>query len=1399
MYLKLAGAVAWSAFRQKNLLSQLEILTTGQPDFPPIIGIRSCYVYYVAASRDLTEAEQATLRGLLDDGAPIEHDFFAASQQLDAVNASTCVCIVPRIGTISPWSSKATDIARNCGLTVVQRIERGIIVELQLKPNWLKQASAGLLGATPTLTETQRQRCIALLHDRMTESVVAPTFDIAELLRELPPESLQHIPLLEEGVNALEVANQTLGLALSADEIEYLAAAYGELGRNPTDVELMMFAQANSEHCRHKIFNAQWTIDGEAQSHSLFGMIRNTHQQSPHGTIVAYADNSAIMAGQVVQRFYPQISPQISSGGQAAAPQLIASYQARTELTHTLMKVETHNHPTAIAPFPGASTGSGGEIRDEGATGIGAKPKAGLTGFSVSHLYLPHHPRRWENSQDAAQAIALRNPHNPTVQYGKPDRIASALDIMIQGPIGGAAFNNEFGRPNLAGYFRVYEQNVAGQTYGYHKPIMIAGGLGNISDLHTHKKALPVGSLLIQLGGPGMRIGMGGGAASSMNTGANLADLDFDSVQRGNPEMQRRAQEVIDRCWALREHNPVLSFHDVGAGGLSNALPELVNDAERGAVLNLRQIQLEESGLSPKEIWCNESQERYVLAIVPDQLPLFTAICERERCPFAVLGEATEVRQLVVQDTAASDVATQFPVNMPMQVLLGKAPKMHRDVQRVATQYVPIDLSGVVLGDIASEVLRHPTVANKQFLITIGDRTVGGMTHRDQMVGPWQVPVADCAVTLMSFSEYAGEAMSMGERSPLAVIDAPASGRMAIGEAITNIAAAPIEAISDIKLSANWMAACGVAGEDAKLFDTVKAIGMELCPALGIGIPVGKDSLSMRTTWQDEDQSKSVTSPVSLIISAFAPVRDVRRSLTPQLRTDVGNTALILIDLGAGQQRLGGSILAQVLQQVGATTPDVDDAARLKQFFTAIQQLNQQGALLAYHDRSDGGLFATICEMAFAGHCGVSLNIDMLTIDPQLADWGDYKIRPEQVAVQRNDATLKALFNEELGAVIQVKAEARDAVLQQLREAGLGACSHVIGSVNDKDTIEIWRDAQCVYHDTRANLYDAWSEVSWQIARMRDNPDCVDTEYGRTAEPKATAQLFVKPSFDVVAMNADLATAIQAPMVNTGVLPKVAILREQGVNSQTEMAYAFTRAGFEAVDVHMTDLIAGHTLLQDYQGVVAVGGFSYGDVLGAGEGWAKTILFNAQLKAQFTDFFAATNRFALGVCNGCQMMANLKPLMPNAAGLGAGLPWAKFTRNRSEQYEARLVMAEVMSSPSIFFRDMAGSQLPVVVAHGEGFANFRTPQEQAAALQQQLVVARFVDAQGQPTDVYPMNPNGSPQGITGLTTPDGRITMMMPHPERIFRSVQHSWIAPEYRNQEFGGWMKLFMNARAWV
>jgi phosphoribosylformylglycinamidine synthase len=1280
--LQLRGPRALSEFRLAKLLASLQKIDPG------LRFAAAEYRYFVQLERALESRERGTLERLLDDG----------SAMLEAAEGERFI-VVPRLGTVSPWSSKATDIARNCGLEAVKRIERGTV--------YYTSSGAPALGAA--------------LHDRMTQTVLRSFDEAPKLFEQVPARDLQ-------AIRNIRAANSDLGLALSEDEIEYLEAAYRRLGRDPTDAELTMFAQANSEHCRHKIFNADWIVDGERQPQSLFSMIRHTHAVAPQGTVVAYADNAAVIEGRASSRFIP------SAGG---------VYGFVPELTHFVIKCETHNHPTAIAPFPGAATGAGGELRDEGATGRGAKPKAGLVGFSVSNLRIPGAAQPWEGEG-----------------AGRPQRIASALDIMLEGPIGAASYNNEFGRPNLCGYFRAFEMGAR----GYHKPIMLAGGLGALRAQHAHKKAISAGDLLIQLGGPGLLIGMGGGAASSMGAGANVADLDFDSVQRDNAEIERRAQEVLDRCWQLGETNPILSIHDVGAGGLSNALPELVHSAGRGARIELRAIPVEDTGMSPREIWCNEAQERYVLAISPASLELFRKLCERERCPFAVLGTATGDGHLVVTDSKLG----KSPVDVDLGLILGKPPKMLRDVKRTRVALTPLSLAKITLQGAAYRVLQHPSVADKTFLIAIGDRTVGGLCARDPFVGPWQVPVADCAVTLADYQGYAGEAFALGERTPLALIDAPASGRMAVAEALTNIAAAPIASLSKVKLSANWMAAAGYPGEDAALYDTVRAVALEFCPALGVSIPVGKDSLSMRTAWD----GKEVVSPLSLVVSAFAPMEDARATLTPQLRTDCGETELLLVDLGEGRNRLGGSILAQVFSQLGDAAPDAD-ARLVKSFFEAIQELRPH--LIAYHDRSDGGLFATVCEMAFAGHCGVSVNLDVLTFDAAADDVDAFKRNAdEQLAGRLNDLALAALFNEELGAVLQIRAADRGLVMDLLRRAGLGDCSHVIGQPNTRDEIRFTRNNQSVFNHKRDHLQRPWAEVTRRMQALRDNPQCAREEYDRIIEPNDPGLSFAltydpKQTFAVA-----------------GARPRVAVLREQGVNGQVEMAAAFDRAGFESVDVHMTDLIAGRVSLAGFKGFAAGGGFSYGDVLGAGQGWAKTILFNARARMEFEQFFARADTFALGACNGCQMLAALKELVPGAAD------WPLFVRNRSEQFEARFVMVEIMPSASILFQGMQGSRMPIATAHGEGRALWKSAKP--SALQ---VCMRYVNNRGEPTETYPYNPSGSPDGITGLTTADGRFTIVMPHPERVFRTVQMSW-APD-RSVEDSPWMRMFRNARQWV
>ena len=1328
--LPLRGVTALSDFRVEKLFQKAAAL--GLPE----VKLSSEFWYFVGSEKALDAATVEKLQALLAAQS--------VEQTPKAREGLHLFLVTPRLGTISPWASKATNIAENCGLEGIERIERGMAV-------WLEGA----------LTDEQKQQWAALLHDRMTESVLTDIDAAAQLFHHIQSETFSSVDVLGGGKEALVKANTEMGLALSADEIDYLVENYQALNRNPSDVELMMFAQANSEHCRHKIFNADFILNGEKQPKSLFGMIRDTHNAHPEGTVVAYKDNSSVIEGAKVERFYPN----------AAENQ---GYRFHEEDTHIIMKVETHNHPTAIAPFAGAATGAGGEIRDEGATGKGSRPKAGLTGFTVSNLNIPGLEQPWEQA------------------YGKPGHIASPLDIMIEGPIGGAAFNNEFGRPNLLGYFRTFEEKFDGQVRGYHKPIMIAGGLGSIQAQQTHKDEIPEGALLIQLGGPGMLIGLGGGAASSMNTGTNDASLDFNSVQRGNPEIERRAQEVIDRCWQLGDKNPIISIHDVGAGGLSNAFPELVNDAGRGAVFKLREVPLEEHGLSPLQIWCNESQERYVLSILEKDLETFRAICERERCPFAVVGTATDDGHLKVRD----DLFSNNPVDLPLNVLLGKPPKTTRTDKTVTPSEKPFNAGDIDITEAAYRVLRLPTVAAKNFLITIGDRNVGGMTHRDQMVGKYQTPVADCAVTMMGFNTYRGEAMSMGEKPTVALFDAPASGRMCVGEAITNIAAVNIGDIGNIKLSANWMAACGNEGEDEKLYRTVEAVS-KACQALDLSIPVGKDSLSMKTVWQDGEEKKSVVSPLSLIISAFAPVEDVRKTVTPELK-NVEDSVLLFIDLGFGKARMGGSAFGQVYNNMTGDAPDLDDTGRLKDFYGVIQQLVAKDKLLAYHDRSDGGLFATLAEMAFTGRCGLDITLGSILFATTIATY-----TPAQVdhdlgfvnagsIISTEENIIRSLFNEELGAVLQVRAEDADYVLKQFdkkeffvnkggfspRKIGKFA-SHYIGTINPtSDRLVITVDDETLFDQPRADLQRAWQETSHAIQRLRDNPACADSEFALIGDNERSA-LFADVKFDV---NEDIA----APFVNSGAKPKIAILREQGVNGQIEMAAAFTRAGFDAYDVHMSDLMAGRVHLADFKMLAACGGFSYGDVLGAGEGWAKSILFHPALRDQFAAFFADPNTLTLGVCNGCQMVSNLAEIIPGAE------TWPKFKRNLSEQFEARLSMVHVPKSASLILNEMQGSSLPVVVSHGEGRADFALHGGNISA---DLGIAlQYVDGQNQVTQTYPLNPNGSPQGIAGVTNTDGRVTIMMPHPERVYRAAQMSWKPEDWT--ELSGWYRLFAGAR---
>jgi len=1288
------GSPALSEFRLKKLQQQIANLGLG------LTQVSSQYIHLVdLVGSDLSGNDHRILRNLLTYGP----------SSANAETGGSDFLVMPRPGTISPWSSKATDIAHNCGLSDIKRIERGIHYRVQ---------AANL--------EQRREDLIPLLHDRMTEQVFASLRDCEALFIEHDPRPLCEIDLMSGGVEALRQANTDLGLALSDDEIKYLLDAYANLKRNPTDVELMMFAQANSEHCRHKIFNAHWTLDGEVQELSLLQMIKNTYAIHPEGILSAYHDNSAVIRGFEAQKFAP--SPDTGE------------YEYKNMRLDILMKVETHNHPTAISPFPGAATGSGGEIRDEGATGTGSKPKSGLCGFSVSHLKIPGYLQPWEEDN------------------GKPDRIVSALDIMIEGPIGAASFNNEFGRPNTCGYFRTFEQKVKSangeEIRGYHKPIMLAGGVGSIRPEHIDKQDIPPGANIIVLGGPSMLIGLGGSAASSMASGSSSENLDFASVQRGNPEMERRVQEVIDRCFAQGDNSPILSIHDVGAGGLSNALPELINDAGRGARLNLRAAPNDEPGMSPMELWCNESQERYVLAVADARLDEFIALCERERCIYAVLGKATADRVLRVEDPHFNNT----PVDLPLEILLGKVPKTHRKVEHVAVFQPPLDTDDIDIIEAVYRVLKLPAVADKTFLISIGDRSVGGLVTRDQMVGPWQVPVADASVTLTDYQGYCGEVMSIGERTPLAILDAPASGRIAIGEALTNLASAYVGDLSRTVLSANWMAAAGHQGEDARLYDTVRSVGMDLCPRLGITIPVGKDSLSMKTTWQDGSGERSVTAPLSLIISAFAPVLDVRKTVTPEIKACEGGSHLLLLDLGQGKNRLGASALAQVYSQTGDRGPDLDDADLFKSFFLAIQALIEKDYILAYHDRSDGGLVVSLCEMAFAGRSGLSCDFTNLGED-----------------------VLSVLFSEELGAVIQVSQASLSRVHQVLGEHGLADICHAIGKPNNSESLIVDFGGTRILDESIITLRRAWSETTYQMQKLRDNPESAQQEYDLILDNEKPT-LFSNLSFDP-----DL--DIAAPYIG-GVRPRIAIIREEGVNGQVEMAAAFERAGFTPVDVHMSDIHAARVSLDEFQGIAACGGFSYGDVLGAGEGWAKSIRYSQRAYDEFFMFFNRSDSFGLGICNGCQMMSNLFELIPGATS------WPRFVRNQSEQFEARVSMVEVLESPSLFLQGMQGSMMPIVVAHGEGMLEPRHSDSQTL-LAKRNACLRYVDQDGQASEYYPINPNGSSLGLNGFTSDDGRFTIMMPHPERIFRSIQNSWQSPDWG--EYSPWMRMFRNARKWL
>ncbi|NPA71635.1 MAG: phosphoribosylformylglycinamidine synthase [Gammaproteobacteria bacterium] len=1282
------GNPAHSAYRLNQLFTKLQ--SVGK-----LTALRSQSIYFVDADKALSETDVSHLQTLLN-----------SSNEALASELTAASCIVtPRLGTISPWSSKATDITHTCGIDSVLRIERGTVY-------FFDGASVDDLPAMQSL-----------VHDRMMEQVFTETTALEGLFSHQSPKPYSTVDILAGGKAALEEANRNLGLALSSDEIDYLVDAFNGLKRNPVDAELMMFAQANSEHCRHKIFNADWTIDGENKPYSLFGMIRNTFQKNPEGVLSAYSDNAAVLEGPMASRFFPNPETQ--------------SYETNAEPVHFQIKVETHNHPTAISPWPGAATGAGGEIRDEGATGQGSKPKSGLTGFTVSNLNIPGFKQPWERD------------------YGKPSRIVSPFDIMIEGPLGAAGFNNEFGRPAINGYFRTYENaqitHDGEEIRGYHKPIMLAGGLGNIRDEHVLKGDIPVGAKLVVLGGPAMLIGLGGSAASSVDSGAGSEKLDFASVQRENPEMERRAQEVIDRCTYLGKKSPIASIHDVGAGGLSNAFPELVNDAGKGAKFDLRAVPNDEPGMAPMEIWCNESQERYVIAIFADQIEQFEAICQRERCLYAIVGEATKAQELVVNDT----VFDNNPVDMPLNILLGKPPKMHRTAESRSIPQAGFDTAALEMDDVVERLLKLPTIASKSFLITIGDRSITGMVTRDQMVGPWQVPVANAGITCSDYQSYTGEAMASGERPPVALINPKASARLSIAEAITNIGCAKIGKMSDIKISANWMSAAGHPGEDSALYDAVEAVGLELCPELGIAVPVGKDSMSMKTVWQEDGEDKMVVSPMSVNITTFAPVEDVRKTVTPQLRTDLGDTELLVIDLGHGQNRIGGSCLAQVYNQIGDVSADLDSAQDLLNLFNATQSMMADDLILAYHDRADGGLFVTLAEMAFAGHCGLTVDISALGSD-----------------------SISALYAEEVGVVIQVKAVDKAAVKAILSEHSLERLTHWIGSVNDADQIMMTSQGSLVVDQPRKKLQAWWSETSFRMQALRDNEACAQQEFDAIQNDE-NCQIAPLVTFD---MNEDITAELSSNR------PKVAILREQGVNGQQEMAAAFDKAGFNAVDVHMTDVLSGKVTFTDFKGLVACGGFSYGDVLGAGRGWANSILFNPKARAEFEGFFQREDTFTLGVCNGCQMLSNLKEIIPGAQS------WPAFVRNESEQFEARFSQVEIQASPSIMLKGMEGTRIPVAVAHGEGRMDFGAG---SAADVAGLVGVKYVDATGQATEAYPYNPNGTVDGMTGLTTTDGRVTIMMPHPERVFRAVQNSWAPDEW--QEDAPWMRLFRNARKWV
>ncbi|EIN11179.1 phosphoribosylformylglycinamidin [Punctularia strigosozonata HHB-11173 SS5] len=1340
------GASVFPPTKRDGLLSSIQRVN------PNISTVDAVWVHLVDGDEAIANAGSAQrriLRDLLDYG---DNDTLGGTE--DALEGQqNVVYVLPRPASISPWSSKATDIAGICSLgSHVRRLERGIAFVFTTKDG-------------SQLTQNVVNNFSSLIHDRMTQAVYLSLPESETIFSHAPPRHLRKVSLTDSATNprdSLVKANVELGLALAPDEIDYLVSAFVSgptpISRDPTDAELFMFAQVNSEHCRHKIFNASWTIDDVAKDKSLFKMIRNTEQLNGTGTISAYSDNAAVLEGHPAPRI--GIS---SRGPNDPNPGLENVYLLTEEDMPILVKVETHNHPTAVSPFPGAATGSGGEIRDEGAVGRGSKPKAGLAGFSVSNLRIPGYVQPWEETD-----------------FGKPHHIASALDIMIEGPLGASAFNNEFGRPALAGYFRTFcEATPDGDVRGYHKPIMVAGGYGNVRPQFAIKSKISVGAKIVVLGGPGLLIGLGGGAASSQALGASSAELDFASVQRDNAEMQRRCQQVINSCVDRGPFNPIQSIHDVGAGGLSNALPELVHDSGLGATFEIRDVLVADTSMSPMEIWCNESQERYVLAISPDQEDQFVQIAQRERCPFSIVGVATAEEELVVTDRLLKNDV----VHLSMSTLFGKPPRMSRiDSTRKPTtkpfdtslaQYLPSSADPQArLHEAVSRVLRLPSVASKSFLITIGDRTITGLVTRDQMVGPWQVPVADVAVTRTSygFDVVAGEAMAMGERTPLALLDAPASARMAVAESLMNLAAAHVGDLSRVKLSANWMCAASKAGEGAALYAAVQAVGMELCPTLGVGVPVGKDSMSMAMRWQQDAERREVSAPLSLIITAFAPVENVGATWTPQLRTDVGApTVLVLVDLAAGKQRLGGSALAQVFRQIGSEPPDVEDSAQLKAFFIATQRIRTEhpNLVLAYHDRSDGGLFTTIVEMSFAGRVGVNLTLDpVASSDP-----------------------VSALFNEELGAVVQIRTSDVDLLKAVFADAGFPSQHlHIIGQVNadaQDQNITVTSGSATLYSSTRDSLQQAWAETSYRMQLIRDEPLSAEEEYALISSPQHRGLFYnltftPRPSRDIFRR------------------PRVAILREQGVNGQVEMAWCFTAAGFDAVDVHMSDILSGRVSLEDFRGFAACGGFSYGDVLGAGKGWAHSVLLNDVARGEFVRFFERQNTFALGVCNGCQFMSHLRGIIPGASH------WPNFKTNRSGRFEGRVSMLEVVDSDatksSVFLHDMAGSMLPVAVAHGEGRAAFRSEEDYAAVRRANGVAVRYVDGDGKPTEAYPMNPNGSPDGIAGLHAAGGRVLAMMPHPERVSTLQSNSWYPQEIKEQwgNVGPWFRIFQNARRW-